>query len=201
MKASKFVETIGALGAVFTVKDASRIIGKSEKYASLYLSRLIGSGHVLRIEKGKYCLSNASPYAVASNIVHPSYVSMLAALKYHGLTSQNIYAIDVVTSARHKDIEAMGYSIIFNKVPRRLMFGFYRNDEDNAFVAYPEKALIDALLIGNIPLPYIEEAFENAEANGRLDKSKLMAYAKATGSKALEKKLVRLLNNKEMVRA
>ncbi len=186
MKASKFVEYLQSSGmTVFSVAEASRIIGKSRKYASLYLSRLAGQGYIDRIEKGKFCLHGASIYAVASNIKHPSYISMLAAFKYYGLTSQNISTIDVISGSRHKPIEWMEYYVSFRKVPRKLIFGFYRSNEDGAFIAYFEKALIDSLLIGNIPLPYIEEAYRNAKDQNMIDDARLASFIKISGSKSL----------------
>ena len=90
-------------------------------------------------------------------------------------------------------MELMGYSIIFNKVPRRMMFGFRRVGEDGAFVAYPEKALIDAMLFGGIPMPYITEAFANAREMRMLDTERLSQYAARIGSKELDKKIKALM--------
>ena len=170
---------------VFSVAAASRIMGSGGKYTSLYLSRLASQGYIDRIERGKFCLHGASAYAIASNIVHPSYISMLAAFKYYGLTAQNISTIDTVAGRRHKPVELMGYSVLFKKAPRKLMFGFYRSSDDGAFIAYFEKALIDALLIGNVPMPYIEEAYRNAKDAHLLNEARLASYAKIAGSRLL----------------
>lgn len=194
MKTAEFIEMLKFYGIpVFTAAEASRIVDKGAKYTSLYLSRIAHSGKIARIEKGKYYITGSSSYAVASNITHPSYASMMSAFKYYGLTTQNISSIDIVSVDRHSSMELMGYSIIFNKVPRGMMFGFRRVGEDGAFMAYPEKALIDAMLFGGIPMPYIIEAFANAREMRMLDTERLSQYAARIGSKELDKKIKALM--------
>ena len=190
MKASQFIEDISRLGfSVFSVAEASRILEKSSKNTSLYLSRLSDAGSILRIEKGKYCIKGTSQYAIASNMLHPSYVSAMAAFKYYSLTTQNIYSIDVVSSARHGAVEVVGFAMRFKKVPRKLMFGFCRSSEDGAFVAYFEKALIDSIMLFGIPTPYIEEAVQNAKDTHILDKRRLFAYLERIGSRDLYRRV------------
>ncbi|ASI13785.1 transcriptional regulator antitoxin [Candidatus Mancarchaeum acidiphilum] len=191
MNQLQFIKEIKSLNIpVFSTKEASMIVNKDIKYTSLYLSRLLNRGEISRIEKGKYYLKDANPYAVASNIIYPSYVSMMSAFKYYGITTQNLSAIDILTDARHSNgISIGGYNIIFTKIPRRLMFGFYRSKEDGTFVAYVEKAIIDAILIGNLPIPYIEEAYENAKESRILEKGRLSSYIKRIGSKDLKEKI------------
>lgn len=188
MKELQFIKEIKSLNMpVFSIKEASTIIKKDNKYTSLYLSRLTERGEVGRIEKDKYYIKGTNPYAIASNIVYPSYLSMMSAFDYYKITTQNLSVIDIMTNLRHSVILNIdNYKIIFNKIPRRLMFGFYRSKEDGTFVAYIEKAIIDAILIGNLPFPYIEEAYENAKENGLIDESRLLSYANRINSKDLD---------------
>ncbi len=194
MKEAQFIREIKSLNIpIFSVKEVSIIIKKDSKYTSLYLSRLVNRGELARIEKGKYYVRGTSPYAVASNIIYPAYISMMSAFSYYGITTQNILSIDVLTTARHtSNINMEEYKILFTKIPRKFMFGFYRSKEDGTFVAYLEKAVIDALLIGKLPLPYIEEAYENAKEAGILNKSRLLSYVKRISSKDLEEKINKL---------
>lgn len=191
MKASYFLGMLRSSNTpVFTLSYAARIIGKKGKYASLFLSRLAARNELIRIEKGKYCVPEASIYAIASNIAYPSYVSMLSAFRYYNITTQNIVRIDVVSARRHAAISGIkGYGIDFTVVGRNRMFGFYRDRESGAFVAYVEKALIDALLFEKLPLPYIEEALASADAGGIIDYGRLRAFTFRTGSRRLAEKL------------
>ncbi len=179
--------------AVFTTSYAASVIGKDTKYTSLFLSRLAESGEIKVIEKGKYYLPGTSAYAIASNIIRPSYISMLAAFKYHGITTQNISTIDVVSSKSHGYIESIeGYSVNFIKLMPKRIFGFYRDQETGAFVAEIEKAVVDSLHMEMVPLYYINEAVESAIAENKLDLEKLDAYAKMMGSKVLIKRIQKL---------
>lgn len=49
--------------SVFTLKDIAKITGKPRKYLSLLLSK---NKMFKRIERGKYCLKEASIYVIAS---------------------------------------------------------------------------------------------------------------------------------------
>ena len=185
MRSQDFIRKCRAYGVqVFTSTVAMKILGKDTKYASLYLSRLVKAKALLRIERGKYCIANSDIYAISSNIVFPSYVSMLSAFRYYSITSQNVVRIDVMTPRRHKPItDINGYSIQFIKTDRKCMFGFHRIRDSGAFMAYIEKALIDAALYG-IPKPYIMEAVANAASIKMLDYQRFQDFLSMLGNNA-----------------
>ena len=62
---------------IFTIKDAAKIMNKPSKYASKLLS---SNKYVKRVQRGKYYINNSNQidfYEIASNIVYPSYISLI----------------------------------------------------------------------------------------------------------------------------
>ncbi len=81
MNILKFIKTLGEFEKpVFTINDATRILDVDKEYARLYLHRLKSKGVMLAVERNKYSLADTHPYAIASNLVFPSYISFLTAV-------------------------------------------------------------------------------------------------------------------------
>ena len=184
MKTAAFIEWLRANRLrVFTVQDAMLATGKSRSYMWSWLQKMRG---IKRIEKGRYCIDGTGIYEIASSIVKPSYISLLAAFEYRRLTTQLPAVIEVVATARHKSLDIYGYRVVFKTLGRRRMFGYQYSN--GATVATVEKALLDALYL-NYPYEYIAEAFDRALVEHRLDIEKLDGYALRMGSKVLASKL------------
>ena len=199
MKSDVLINILKGRGvAVLTPTDAARIMDKPAKYASLFLGRMANKGTMKRIEKGKYYLNGAGVYAIASNIIYPSYISLLSAFRYHNLTTQIITTIDVISTKRHKRIDNVEeHAINFVNVSRERMFGFYRDKDTAAFVAYTEKAIIDSLYFQNPPYQYTEEAFVKAKDAGTIDFERLAQFAARMHSHELTKRLKALMMSAE----
>ena len=142
---------------VFTTYEVAKVMGKSTAYASLMLHK---SKKVTKIERGKYFIDGATPYEIASNIVFPSYVSLQAGLQYYGLIEQNVIRYSVIALKRRRPISMGPVSIEFIKASRELFFG-YKN-EQNAYIASPEKLFIDCLYFGRVPADLLSEALKTA---------------------------------------
>ncbi len=194
MKAMDFLASLQGMHGVFTLMDTERITGKRGKYASLFLGRLCKRGIIRRIERGRYYLPGTPVYAIASSVAQPSYISLLAAFRYHNITTQNVAAIDVMALKRHSPIGIEGISVHFTVLSRSRFFGFYVDRESGASVAYAEKAIIDALHLGNPPYAYVEEAFVRATEAGIIDPGRMDAFALRMGSDAVTEGIARLRN-------
>jgi predicted transcriptional regulator of viral defense system len=168
---------------VFTTYDAAKFMGKPIEYASLMLSK---SRDVVRIEKGVYAIKGTDIYEAASNIVFPSYVSLLAGMQYYGLIDQNIIRYSVITLERHKNITLGKNEIEFRKVKRRLMFGYV--SKSGTYIAEPEKLFIDCLYF-NIRLHVLLEAMKTAKEENMVSAEKLEEYAIRAGRKTLVNRL------------
>ncbi len=178
---------------VFTTAQAAKVIDKSEKYASLFLARLCKAGEIKALERGKYYLTGTSVYSIASNVMYPSYISMLSAFRYHRITTQILVQMEVVSITRHLPVANVdGYLIKFIKFGPNRFFGFYRDREGGAFVAYIEKAIVDSLYMENIPFAYVEEAAESAERDGKLNHERLDIFTDRMRSATLKKRVDKL---------
>ena len=192
MQYSEFLSILKANGiAVFTVGEAAKMLGKTNQYAAKFLQNREGIEH---IEKGKYCVSGASEDAIASHIAYPSYISLISALRYYGLTTQIPAEKYVITTARHKPLLFHKYLIRFIKVDKRLMFGF--GEVNGVSVASPEKALVDTLYLKK-EMWYSEE-FEEGLRRGIISIKKMQDYIARLGSRQLEKRFELLMQNRNL---
>ena len=130
---------------VFTLEDAVKVMYKPRSYASLFLQRGIKNGKFARAMRGLYYLRERSnEYEIASHVISPSYISMVSALSYFGLTTQIPNKVYVVSTERHKAIDdVMGFEIVFRHVRPGMMFGYHKESDGNVFMADPEKAIVD----------------------------------------------------------
>ncbi len=196
MKSIDFIRRVQRSGnPIITTTQAARIMNKDRAYASLFLARLCNKGELEALERGKYYVPGTNAYQIASNVIRPSYISMLSALKYHNITTQNPVQIDVISTVRHSPIkEVGGYRIRFIKFGMDRFFGFYRDRESGIFIAYIEKAIVDSLYMKNVPLAYVEEAIEIAKKSGKLDSIKLDVFSERMHSAALKKNMRRIFS-------
>lgn len=146
MKTTEFLVELERLGTpVFNFNEACRILGGSRDSCKTFLHRGVARGRIFRIERGKYHVKQAGPFEIASSLVYPSYVSFLSALEYHGLTTQLPVLMQVACLRQKSPVQAAGYTITFITMARKRFFGFER--QGNAFMAEPEKAVIDGLYL------------------------------------------------------
>lgn len=146
----KFIKTLSEFEKpVFTVNDAARILDADKEYARLYLHRLKSKGVMLAVERNKYSLADTHPYAIASNLVFPSYISFLTAAHYYGATTQIPGTIYVAATRSKKILDFGSYSINFIKLKKERFFGYTRERFQNKFIfiAEKEKMIIDSLLL------------------------------------------------------
>ena len=182
MKAKDFMRVLNDNNLkVFTLNDAVKIIRKPSNYVSLFLSKIDSIKH---LERGKYYVEGTDPAEIASNVIHPSYISLVYALAYYKSITQIPVAIDIMALRQHKPLRIEDFSIRFIKLKRSRFFG-YRND-GGVFIADPEKAIVDCLAF-NVDFFYVSESFINMK--DRLDMSKLKEYAKAMDDRAMINRL------------
>ena len=116
------------------------------------VTKLLGSGAVVRIKKGLYCFSEdfrkepISREYLANLIYGPSYVSLDYALSYHGLIPERV---DVVTSVTMR--RSRGFNTPFGMFSYRMVTDnrytvgavLEQSGKVSFLIATPEKALFD----------------------------------------------------------
>ena len=114
------------------------------------------AGKVVPLRRGLYALPKAKrpfephPFQVANRLVVGSYVSLEMALRYYSLIPEHVAVVTSVTTGRPRECENEFGRFLFRHLHPRCFFGMeYRliTDRQYAYVAYPEKALLDLIYL------------------------------------------------------
>lgn len=195
MKTLKIVKKIEEC-PTFNIDTFANIIDKDKTYAKMHLNRLKNRGIVKQIQRNVYTVQE-DPLIIASRIVWPSYISLWAAFRYHNLTEQIPNKISVITtrSKSREKIQIMNTVIIFEKIRPSWFFGFSKIKMQGfeVFMAEPEKALIDAVLLKGISATEIYSILK--ENLKHLSSEKIVDYVLRTQNKALAKRFGWMLSS------
>ncbi len=182
--------------AVLTARQFAMITGTSQETASLRLHRLARDGVLVRVMKGRYCLPDTDPRAVATGVYTPSFVSLLKAFEYHGTTTQSPRGIDVLNPTRSHAMRLVldegSFDVRFVRVAADLVFGFDKVSlgGKDAFIADKERAIVDGLMLsGRVPLDEVVACIRSG-----IDEGRAIDYAKRTGRQVVAKRLGHLLD-------
>lgn len=182
--------------AVLTTQQLAVSLDMELNATSVKLKRLVDKGVLVRVIRGRYTLPSTNILAVASNIYHPSYVTLLASFEYHGTTTQSPRVIDIFNPVHSGRIslalEAGKYELRFVKVNASLMYGYRKVffGETAALVAEKEKAIVDGLLIPE----YVSLDEILACIRGGIEPERAIEYAKRTKRQIVMKRLGYLLS-------
>jgi len=173
----------------FNVATVASLIDKDPAYAKVYLNRLKKRGLVQKLQRNVYTV-HQDPFIIASRITWPSYISLWAALRYHDLTEQLPNEISVLTtSAKSSRTISVGNTrIFFERIRPTYFFGFskVRIGDFEVFVAEPEKAVMDAVLLKRIS---VSEIYSILKDNLKvMSAERLRDYILRTQNKALAKR-------------
>ena len=130
------------------------------------LGRWVKAGKVYQLRRGLYALAppyqqtRPHPFLIANQLVRPSYVSLQSALAYYGLIPEYVPVTTSVTSDRPQEFATPLGKYQFQRVKKERFFAFNLEDlgdEQDAYVAAPEKALLDLAYLhpGGDSLPYL----------------------------------------------
>jgi predicted transcriptional regulator of viral defense system len=182
----------------FNINTFANIIDKDKTYAKMHLNRLKNRGIVKQIQRNVYTVQE-DPLVISSRIVWPSYISLWAAFRYHNLTEQIPSKISVITtrSKSRENIQIMNTTIIFEKIRPSWFFGFskIKIQDFEVFMAEPEKAIIDAVLLKKISTTEIYSLLQNTIKN--ISAKKIVDYLLRINNKALIKRFGWMLESLE----
>ena len=160
------------------------------------LSRWTRAGKLDQLRRGLYTLAppyqkvKPHPFLVANRLVTASYVSLPAALAHYGLIPEYVPVVTSVTTGRPGTFETPLGRYEFRHIKRSRFYG-YRLLEvgagQQAFVALPEKALLDQLYLqpGGDTLPYLRSL--RLQNLSRLDVELLQQLVERAASPKLER--------------
>ncbi|MFZ5909263.1 MAG: type IV toxin-antitoxin system AbiEi family antitoxin domain-containing protein [Chloroflexota bacterium] len=162
--------------ALFTTKALRDLSGAAMPPATFFslLSRLVKQSILQRIERDKYLLVGATvhDFRIANFLYEPSYVSLEAALNFHGILPQFPYEIASVTPKKPVAKTWDGKTYRYARIKQSLFWGY---DLAHGFlIAQPEKALLDLLYLQSKGLAVVHlDEFDLS----KLDRQRLAAYA------------------------
>lgn len=137
----------------FGYEELARILGISADSARVAASRYVRQGLLVRIKRNLYMLREVwdkadreDKFLIANMGQVPSYISLTTALEYYGITTQvqrEFY--ESVAIVRTKEIQIEQTVFTYTRISQELYFGFRK--EKGFFIAFPEKAFLDALYL------------------------------------------------------
>jgi predicted transcriptional regulator of viral defense system len=147
---------------------------------------------VIQLRRGIYTLpqQNPHPFVVANHLVPGSYVSLQMALAYYHLIPEHVAVVTSVTTQRPVTYENKFGRFTYRHINSALFYGIdYRLlvDDEYAYVATPEKALLDLVHLrpGGDSAAYLESLrLQNLEI---LDLKRLHAFAHQSGKPKLQR--------------
>jgi len=160
------------------------------------LSRWTQSGRLYQLRRGLYTLAppyqkvKPHPFVIANRLVRNSYVSCQSALAYYGLIPEYVPVTTSITTARPARWDTPLGSFEFRHVKVELLRGYRMTDvgrDQQAFVATPEKALLDLIYLqpGSDSPNYLRELrLQNLD---RLEMDELRRQADLAGSPKLRR--------------
>lgn len=201
MKFESLLEKVSGLPA-FTVRFLAA--GENLAQVRLQINRWVKDGKVIRIHKGLYALAapyrktTLEPFCIANALKQASYVSLHSALSWYGIIPEFVPSVTSVTTGRPQSIETPLGRFEFRHVSKKYFWGYQQIELKsglNAFVAYPEKALLDLIYLtpGGDEIGFIEELrLQNFE---KIDRKHLNQFAE----KFQSSKISRALKNIEEI--
>lgn len=183
----KFEELLKLLGDVPVIETEILLAGmKSPNAIKVQISRWAKAGKLIQLKRGIYLL--AKPYRktevynlyAASLLKKPSYISMEKAFEFHGLIPEAVYVYTSVTTKRPCEFDTKAGTFSYQHIKNSLFWGYksVTLNKQTAFVAYPEKALLDYFYLKGVKISfeYLQEMrFQNLE---QIKIDKLMKYAR-----------------------
>ena len=155
----KWPSLLGLIGGEPVFTSALLLSGiRSAAGVRLQLSRWVKAAKVLQLRRGVYALAQPwrkiepHPFLVANALQKGSYVSLQSALAFHGLIPEHVPVVTSVGPRRPETVRNDLGAFDYRHIHTRLLFGYSRllvAPGQHAFVASPEKALLDLIYLTN----------------------------------------------------
>lgn len=134
----------------------------------LQINRWIHDGRVIKLYKGLYTLSDTyrkvpcEPFCVANSLKAASYVSLHSALSWYGIIPEFAPTTISITTGKPQKIQTPIGRFEFRNISKKHFWGYQQielNSGQTAFVAKPEKALLDLIYLtpNGDKIDFIEE--------------------------------------------
>jgi hypothetical protein len=135
---------------LFSFADLQNLITEPAGSLSVQLSRMVASGIIRRPAKGWYenPFSPPTTEEVAMVLRYPSYLSLEYALSAHGILSQAVQTLTLVSVKLPYTVRTHGAIYEYHQIRKNLFWGYITHGMVN--MADPEKAFLDFLYIRHV---------------------------------------------------
>lgn len=195
MKFTNLLEKVSDL-PVFTVRFLAA--GENLAQVRLQINRWVKDSKIIKIHKGLYTLAepyrkvDPEPFCIANALKQASYVSLHSALSWYGMIPEFVPSVTSITTTRPQSIETPLGRYEFRHVGKKYFWGYQQIELKsglNAFVAYPEKALLDLIYLtpGGDEIEFVEGLrLQNFE---QIDRKRLSQFAERFKSAKINRAL------------
>ena len=140
----------------FSHEDVAGLLAIKKESAAVLCTRYVMKGLLTRLKRDLYVrtetlahLATTDLYRIANLLQVPSYVSLMTALSYHGVSTQVQRGfVENVSTKRTRAFDSGGIVFRYLKVSTPLYGGFVK--DQGAFIASPEKALLDSIYLASM---------------------------------------------------
>jgi predicted transcriptional regulator of viral defense system len=140
----------------FGYEEIARVLNISSASARVFANRYVRQGLLVRLKRNIYVvkdkwdnISEDELFCLANICQVPSYVSLMTALGYHGITTQvQRKFVESIAVKRTKKLAVDGAAFNYVKINKKLYGGFIK--KGGFFIAAPEKAVLDALYLRSL---------------------------------------------------
>ena len=167
---------------IFSLSDLSQLTEEDKSSLAVQLNRLVKAGVIKRIAYGWYENPFASPSheEIAMILRYPSYISMEYALSKHGILSQTVYTLTLVTTKLPYVYRTEEAVYEYHQISKNLFWGYKK--DGMVKIAEPEKALLDFIYIRydknrDLDIQGIKSLINDMDIK-ELDSKKLRMYSK-----------------------
>lgn len=137
----------------FDYSEIARALNIKPASAKVTANRYVKNSILLRLKRNLYLLrerwenlTTEDRFILANIIQVPSYISLMTAMSYYGITTQiQQNFIESIATIRTKEVKIDEMFFNYTKIKKGLYFSFYR--QNGIFIATPEKAFLDALYL------------------------------------------------------
>jgi hypothetical protein len=156
---------------VFTRTEvAAWLRGSADAEAGL-VKRSLAAGEIIRLCRGLYCLGPryrnrpVDSLVIAQRITGPSYVSLEAALAFHGWLPEAVESVTSVCDSRSRSFRTPLGQFSFTHIPQRRLFEdvhrVERPEGQAALIASPLKSLADYVYAHHLDWTGVEPLLES----------------------------------------
>lgn len=132
----------------FTLEELRNYFQHVPGSMKVQLSRLSKSGKLIRLKKNLYTFPDFHPnaFVIGQQMVSPSYYSLESVLSWSGIIPEGAAAYTLITSKKTQQYTNEFGTFSYRHLSPQLFFGVEQR-KDGAWIATPEKALLDYLYL------------------------------------------------------